>query len=267
MAERIAASEPPRRPFLTAYVIVWGLLASLAFAYLGALVLRPELVAQLHARLPAAEREAKAAEQALHLATEARERLGQLEQETGRLRAAIAVQDERTQAVVVRLAQVEERSSAAALAVHPATAPPPRVVSRSAPSPQPGAGPQDVDGQTVQGQVEDAPVAATAAPQRAPEVKQPIRFGMPQVRPASGPVAVQIASGASLDDLRLSWALLSERHKGVLKNVAPHYTGYGESYQLLAGPVANAQEAQRICAALHAKRVPCSVTPFAGEAL
>jgi hypothetical protein len=266
MAERIAVNQPRRRPFLTAYVVVWGLLAGLGFAYLAALTLRPELVAHLQARLPAAERETRAAEEALRLAAELRESIVQLEQETARLRAAIAVQDERTQGVAVRLATLEERSAATGLPVQSAVTPQPRGNMRSVELQAAGA-PQTADGQIVQGQIEEGAAAAPVAPHPAPEAKQPIRFGMPQVKPASGPVAIQIASGASIEDLRLSWALLSERHKAILQNMAPQYTGYGQSYQLLAGPVANAQEAQKICAALKAKRVNCSVAPFAGDAL
>jgi hypothetical protein len=111
-----------------------------------------------------------------------------------------------------------------------------------------------------------APPAPPAPP------AQPIDFGPATVTPAPPPVALQLGSGASLDALQLNWSLLSEQHHSVLKDLEPRYqavsgAGDGVTYQLMAGPIATAAEAKRVCALLRAKKVACGVGPFGGEAL
>jgi hypothetical protein len=99
----------------------------------------------------------------------------------------------------------------------------------------------------------------------------PITFGPATVRPAPAPVALHLGSGPSIEDLQRSWSLLSEQHHSVLQNLRPRYdtVGTGDSlrYQLIAGPIASAGEAKRVCALLRAKNVPCGVGPLVGEAL
>jgi hypothetical protein len=99
----------------------------------------------------------------------------------------------------------------------------------------------------------------------------PIAFGPATVTPAPTPVAVHLGAGSSLDALQLSWSLLSEQHHSVLQNLEPRYDtiGAGDAlrYQLIAGPIATAAEAKRVCALLRAKKVACGVGPFVGEAL
>ena len=99
----------------------------------------------------------------------------------------------------------------------------------------------------------------------------PIAFGPATVTPAPTPVAVHLGSGSSLDALQLNWSLLSEQHHSVLQNLEPRYdtVGAGDAlrYQLIAGPIATAAEAKRVCALLRAKKVACGVGPFVGEAL
>src|SRR5690606_7785179 len=90
-------------------------------------------------------------------------------------------------------------------------------------------------------------------------------FGPATVKPAkpepTGAQGVQLASGPSLDALRLSWVLLTERHGASLKGLQPRYvTGNeagGKAYDLVAGPIASAEDAERICAGLRAKKVSC----------
>ena len=118
----------------------------------------------------------------------------------------------------------------------------------------------------------DAAPAAPPAPATAKVAAAPISFGPAVVKPAPKPFAVQLASGASLDAIRLSWSLLSDKHGDALKNLRPQYTATetqdaGEVFDLIAGPVKSAVDARKICKTLAARGIDCKVSPFAGAAL
>ena len=84
------------------------------------------------------------------------------------------------------------------------------------------------------------------------------------------PVGVLIATGPSLDAVRLSWQLLTETNKSVLRPFEPRYvesSGDGGLFQLIAGPVASREEAARVCERLKARNARCSVTGFTGQPL
>ena len=85
------------------------------------------------------------------------------------------------------------------------------------------------------------------------------------------PVGIYIGSGPSVDSLRLSWSLLSDRNAEALKPLEPRYTtgidANGLNYGLVAGPLRSTAEAQKLCKDLAAKAVTCRVGEFTGEAL
>lgn len=106
-----------------------------------------------------------------------------------------------------------------------------------------------------------------------------ISFGPPTVTHANAPaeaniggqVGVQIATGPSVDSLRLSWTLLKERHGAGLNGFEPRYTtdmsGSEQTYDLIVGPVASADEGKKLCQELAMKGTPCAVSRFTGDAL
>lgn len=127
-----------------------------------------------------------------------------------------------------------------------------------------------------------APVAPAAAPANAAEAVAPsLETGSVQnlgangltapAAPAAKPVGVYIGSGPSVDSLRLSWGLISERNADSLRNLQPRYTtgidSNGLNYGLVAGPLKSAADAQKLCKDLAAKAVACRVGDFTGEAL
>jgi hypothetical protein len=118
------------------------------------------------------------------------------------------------------------------------------------------------------------PVPPTAAPAAKPAAApaEPPPFAAPVVTTAAKPVGVQIASGSSIDSLRLSWNLLSETHADKLKNLEPRYSLSVDNgavvYNLMAGPVKSEADAKKMCKALSAKAIPCKVVgEFGGAAL
>ncbi len=100
---------------------------------------------------------------------------------------------------------------------------------------------------------------------------KPITFGPAVVTRATRPIGVRIATGPSVDSLRLSWNALADRHGASLKRLQPRYvTGIdatGFTYDLIAGPFNTANEASEVCARLHANGARCSLGEFTGNAL
>ncbi len=96
-------------------------------------------------------------------------------------------------------------------------------------------------------------------------------FGPAVVKPAAKPVGIQIATGPSVDSLRLSWSLLSDRHADTLGKLEARAVmgagAEGDTFDLVAGPIRSSAEAKKVCATLEAKSVPCKVGDFKGEAL
>ena len=169
-----------------------------------------------------------------------------------------------------RAQKMAEKAAALAAAPAPAAAETPAATPEAAPSrfvvlnaPVPPAN------QIATGSIQAPPAQGVPAPPTASHAS--VAFGPGAIKAAapSGPAGVEIASGPSLDALRLNWSMLAERHAPQLKNLEARYTsaGEGQPYQLVAGPVGSADEAKRVCAQLQAKRVACRVTGFGGNAL
>ena len=106
----------------------------------------------------------------------------------------------------------------------------------------------------------------------------PISFGAPQIvaaprgisaNVAAGGTALALSTAPSITGLRASWLLLTTRHGELLGNFRPRYTTDPENggYRLLAGPVLNRAEADRICSKLRSKNVICGVSEYTGERL
>lgn len=117
-----------------------------------------------------------------------------------------------------------------------------------------------------------APTPAAVAAPAAPAAAAPITFGAPVVTPAPRNLGLQIASGASVDSLRLSWSLLSEKHADSLKSLEPRYVTGGDegdqqSFDLVAGPIKSEAQAKKVCKTLQARGVACRIGNFEGNAL
>ncbi|MBU1212184.1 MAG: hypothetical protein KJ587_13030 [Alphaproteobacteria bacterium] len=147
----------------------------------------------------------------------------------------------------------------------PERAPPPPAVIRAALKPA----------------VAPARAAAANPPPQRPVAKPaaPIDFGpavvteakaQPEAAPA---LAVLLATGSSVESLRLTWNLLQERHAAALLDLSPRYiveTNPGapdRSFALLAGPVVSATGVARVCSALVSEGLTCRTRPFGGNSL
>ncbi len=92
--------------------------------------------------------------------------------------------------------------------------------------------------------------------------------GGAQAAPRARP-GLLIASGPSLDSVRLSWSVLSQNHGAVLGPVEPRImpAGDGSAFQLIAGPYATEADAAKACSNLRARGVTCRPADYAGASL
>jgi hypothetical protein len=294
--ERKPASHPSTRrrgglPRL--YVAIWVALSSMALTYLAMFSIRPDLAEGLGRHIAAlAGTEAGPAKtgdvdvRGLAEIAALRGVLDTVQSDLKAVRAAIAVREDRDQAFAARLAAIE-----ALKVVEQAS--PLTTASIDPPAPRPDARERSDDDQRpnriIKGRTVDVPVVEVAPPapppappierapprQERPRESERVAFGPPQVKPTpgenTGPRGVQLATGPSVDALRISWMLLSERHKEILGRFEPRFvvsTGAsGPGFRLIAGPMESANAASKVCSELRARRVTCGVSAFGGEPL
>jgi hypothetical protein len=278
----VGPAQRARRGRMSVGASAWAFAAAAAVAYLSVVVLRPDLVARVEpAGMSVAEIEALRGD------------VDGLRREVADIRSTVTETASQQKVIFERLAALGA-SVTQPIPAAQSDGPPPALRLDSAPvngpiSPRADAAPVQPAGEPAKkmadakvlngkpaletGSVKPAPPAVpapVAKPAAAPV--EPPPFGAPVVTPAAKPVGVQIASGASIDSLRLSWNLLSETHADKLKSLEPRYSLSVDNgaviYNLMAGPVKSEAEAKKMCKALAAKAVPCKIVgEFGGAAL
>lgn len=242
------------------YVATWMALAGVSLSYLTLLAARPDIAASVRLVPPAGSAIASSSETSTDVRS-LQQTVSALEGEIQALRTALGTREEREQVLAARLAAIEAGRSTL-------LQPTPVATTSERANPRATAG-EELSGRTVSGRIEEGEATKVAA---APAAAQPgaVAFGAPQVTP-SRPTGIVIASGPSVDSLRLSWMLLSDRHKAVLKDLEPRFVatrgGTNPAYRLVAGPVSDERAAQRLCGQLRARRVTCGIGAYTGEPL
>lgn len=144
----------------------------------------------------------------------------------------------------------------------PPQAPPVQVVTPPNPEPRPLGHNQIMPPQTTTQVVRNTPQAETP---NAPNATQPDA--------TRTEFAVDLGGEKTVDGLRARWATLRGNHGSTLEKLRPVISikegpkaGTVE-LRLVAGPLANAAEAARVCAKLQTSGVPCIPTVFEGQRL
>jgi len=280
--------QPARsRRFIKVYLATWALLASGALAYLAVLAFPPivEAPAPQASVKPAKDtstemtevkvRQVKTSE--VKALTEVQGSLSEIRKDVSQLQEAVGERIVNEKVVQTRLNALEDRVST----IDGQQEPPPvaplarvpgiTVLPPAQPRPAPGAAEPPF-------KAVDEPTAITIAPPPAPPIetgsippKAEIVFGEPVVKRAGAPeMAVQLASGPSLQAVRQSWQLLSERFAGPLSSLQPRVVaprGEGGTYRLLAGPLSTKADAERICSQLGVGAKTCFAAPYGGAPL
>jgi SPOR domain len=126
------------------------------------------------------------------------------------------------------------------------------------------------------GTIPRATRSATATPAKpaaanTPRLRPPVVSRTPTVklrRTATPMAALSLSQATSVTGLRASWLLLTTRHAQSFANYRPRYTKDSATglYRLIAGPIVNRTEADRVCTTLRAQGVSCGVTNYSGTA-
>lgn len=155
--------------------------------------------------------------------------------------------------------QLEVTGSAPKDAAAPRPGPAPAAAGQSA-STAPGSDP--------------VPTLRFAAPTGRAPTQTPGAAGKPE---AADPVprldfAVDLGADTALDGLRLRWAALTSKHRVLLEGLEPRVgmregTGGTAELRLIVGPLATAEAAARICAALAGQGATCQSAIYGGQRL
>jgi hypothetical protein len=126
--------------------------------------------------------------------------------------------------------------------------------------------------------VSAAPVAPTQAAPKGPptqvaQILQPVNAPVPDAGTNRTEFAIDLGGEMSIDGLRARWANIKGNHGAALEGLRPLVSvregvkpGTVE-LRLIAGPVANAGDAAKVCATLQTKGVACRTTEFDGQRL
>lgn len=123
-----------------------------------------------------------------------------------------------------------------------------------------------------------APVKVTATPPPAGSPTPPaqnVAFAPATVSrspaEAKETIGVRLATGQSLEALRVTWKAMQDRHPEALKGLAPRYVqqdALGSApFALVAGPVSKPMDVLEICADLGGEARECALAAFAGKKL
>lgn len=270
----------------TPYVAIWAVAAGLSLLYLVLLAAQPSMVAHyLGAGTQASDDAAtRKVDEAVAEVRSLRDTIDQFRSDLIEIRSQVASQSQSSRDLADKVAALEIERDDPLRAANAAQAAKVKEAALKEAAAKEAAAAKKAAKEAA---AKDAAAKKLAASKQAPSletgsVAQPatgaITFGPPTVTPANtgasdtgGMVGVQIATGPSIDSLRLSWTLLNERHGNSLRAFEPRYTtdlsSSEQTYDLIVGPVASVDEARRLCQELAMKATPCAVSRFTGDAL
>jgi hypothetical protein len=206
-------------------------------------------------------------------------RLPEIDAETRRLSGAVrSLTDEREQ-LLTRIGTLErnledvtgsikrqQAAPAAAAPVAATPAPPAAAVAKAAVAPP---DPQGADSAKPPAREAEPQPAAATAPER---VANAAAATPPEEPPATG-FGVDVGGAANFEGLRVLWNSTKTGNAAALEGMHPQVVvrenskTKGAELRLIVGPIANVEEAARMCATLSAGRRYCQPVAFEGQAL
>jgi len=240
---------PARHRTLTSYVLLYVVAAAMAVAYLAYIGVQPDLVAswrgdngETQTALVEAQR---SVERVLADVDPLKQGLGEMKMEVATIKASV---DEGAQRDRILLDKVEALERTAAQVTEKIA----EVSAAPAPKKQAAA-------------KAPAPVEKSAAIETG-SIDQ--KKAAAPVKPA--PVGVLLATGPSLDSLRLSWTILNDRHADAVRALHARYVVSGKdnerTYGLVAGPLESVADAKAVCKTIVERGMACEVSQFRGNA-
>jgi SPOR domain len=267
--------------FLRVYLLTWGLLAAGGLTYLASLAVPLDigLARQPQVAQPVIDPEQgiKLANQALAQIDTVEHTVNEIAKDVDRIKETVDQHDQHEREAQSRLAALEERvTNLATPPAAPVAAAAPTAKQKAADKAKAAADNQREAAARIasameQGKMGAAPTAAQPKLETGsiPASPSNITFGEPQVTPAQ-PYTVQLASGPSLDALRMSWLALRDQHGNTLGSLQPRYVpprGGAGIYRLVVGPLASKADADKVCADMRLTRNDCFATTLLGKPL
>ncbi len=267
-----SSPHAPSRTF-TRYSLIWAVAAGISLLYLILLATQPDLVARyLGSGTVTAESDAtqKAIGETVAEVRSLRDTVDLFRNELIEIRAQVSSQSDAARDLGSRIGALET-AAAEPQKVADAQAAKAKEKEAAKKAAKEAAAKEAAARKAAKPDIETGSVAqpAAGAITFGPAVVTPA--ATPPAAPSGGQVGVQIATGPSVDSLRLSWTLLNERHGDSFRALEPRYkismSGSEQTYDLVVGPVANADEARKLCQELAMKATPCTVSRFTGDSL
>lgn len=277
-------STPIRKvPIFTPYVVVWSMFGVLSFGLLAVLGLAPEWLDDFRPAAtfsdPQGNHGQRAAARLAAEVDELKTSVGQIQLDLTQMRTDIVAQGEQQKTVSSEVAALQSRLTStpetetldkpAAQEVTVENKTEPKTEKKTTEAVEATADkPRVINADATKADTK----LETGSLQKKAETEI-VSFGPAVVKPAAPAkkVGIKLSSGASLDSLRLSWALLSELHGEKLRDLAPRYTTTGSAanpeYDLVAGPIKSEADAAKICKSFTSEGVPCAIGTYGGNAL
>lgn len=284
----LPSAGPARRRTLTPYVLLWMALAGLSLAYLTFLGVRPDVVAALRAARPDPEQALNETKQSVERVLAdldpLRQSVGEMKSDVAGLKMSAQEAADRDRILLEKVEALEHSAPAKAESAQAGKSP---AIASAPPSPQPAAK------KSAAAKVPPAPsIIASVAPIAAePQVAQkPVAAEPAAEKPATAietgsiargaktaaaatkppPVGILLATGPSVDALRLSWTILSDRHADAVQSLHPRYVVSGKpderTYGLVAGPFETIADAKAVCKTIADRGMPCELSSYRGTA-
>lgn len=255
-----SAIGPARRRTFTPYVLLYVLAACLAGAYLVFLGVRPDLIAMWRAK-PDETKTAlietqRHVEKAIAELDPLKQGVGEVKQEVDMIKVGLQEGAERDRILLEKVETLERA----------ATSPPDKVATAAPAAKKPAA---------ATATAKAAAPAPKAPAAQAPAAKQGIETGSIEQKPAAAPVkpaqvGVLLATGPSLDSLRLSWTILNDRAADTVQSLHPRYVVSGKdserTFGLIAGPLETVADAKAVCKSMTDRGMACEVSQYRGNA-
>jgi hypothetical protein len=257
---------PARRRTFTPYVLGYLVSALLALAYLVFLGVRPDVVAMWRDKPDQAQtvlvETQRNVERALADLDPIKQGVGEMKMDVDNMKTGMQEAMERDRLLLQKVETLERNVAQASEKVAAAPAAPKKVAAAATP-----------DAPKKQAAAQPAPKAPAA--EITTTVTKGIETGSIEEKKAAAPakpapVGVLLATGPSLDSLRLSWQILNDRHGATMKQLQPRYVVSGKAdektYGLVAGPLANVAAAKDVCKTMSDNGISCEVSQYRGNA-
>lgn len=248
---------PARRRTFTPYVMLYLLAAVLAAGYLVFLGMRPDLVAmwsskpdETHAAIAETQRHV---ERALADIDPLKQGVGEVKAEVAGVKSGLEEAAERDRILLEKVEALERAAIEKVAAAQAAAAKKQAAAAKSG---------------------EPAKTAAAPAQKQAAAAAG-IETGSIEEKKAAAPgkpaqVGVLLATGPSVDSLRLSWTILNDRAADTVRTLHPRYVVSGKdnerTYGLVAGPLETIADAKAVCQVMTERGMACEVSQFRGNA-